>query len=156
MDYKLLAPAINKYKNEFGGIIPILQEAQGIYGYIPTGLIKHISDETGINPSKIEGISSFYAQFRRTSAGKYMIMLCQGTACHVCGSGEIFDAIKAELNTDEGITTEDGLFTLTSVACIGCCSLAPAMMINGEVHGNLTPDSAVKIIERIRETEGGR
>ena len=150
MDFSALSPSLNKYKNVRGSLIAILQDAQDIYGYIPPELIEHISRETGERPAKIEGVATFYAQFKREPVGKHLIMLCRGTACHVNGSGEIFDALSAELSVTDGGTTKDGLFTLAYVACLGCCSLSPAMMVNGEAHGALTPEKAVKIINNIR------
>jgi NADH-quinone oxidoreductase subunit E len=128
-----------------GSLIEILQKTQGIYGWIPEKAITRISEVTGTKPAKILGVVSFYSQFRLKEAGKHMIMLCQGTACHVNGSEGILSALEDELKVEVGETTPDGLFTLESVACLGCCSLSPVMMIDGVAYGGLTPDSARKI-----------
>ncbi|MGL4791331.1 MAG: NAD(P)H-dependent oxidoreductase subunit E, partial [Anaerotignaceae bacterium] len=109
--------------------------------------------ETGNKPAKVLGVATFYAQFRMEPIGKYLIMLCQGTACHVNGSSSIETAICEELNIKEGETTADGLFTLNNVACLGCCSLSPVMMINGETYGTLTPEKAKEIVASIRDEE---
>lgn len=107
--------------------------------------------------AKIYGVATFYAQFRLQPIGKYLIMLCQGTACHVNGSEMISQVISEQLNIKDGETTEDGLFTLNQVSCLGCCSLAPVMMIktedNDETYGNLTKDSVIEILNQIKEKE---
>ncbi|MDR0286391.1 MAG: NADH-quinone oxidoreductase subunit NuoE [Clostridiales bacterium] len=133
-----------------GQLIVILQEAQNIYGYLPEDVIECIADRTGIKPAKIMGVATFYTQFRLKPVGKYLIMVCQGTACHVNESGQIEQALEEELGIGEGETTADGLFTLKNVACLGCCSLSPVMMINGDTYGNLTPDKVKEIINKLR------
>lgn len=134
-----------------GSLISILQAAQEIYGYLPEEVIYKIANKTGIKASKILGVASFYTQFRFKPVGKYLIMLCQGTACHVNGSKAIYDALVEELSIKDGETTDDGLFTIKNVACLGCCSLSPAMMINGETYGMLTGEKVKKIIRGLRE-----
>ena len=116
-------------------------------------MLQLIADKTGNKRSKIYGIATFYAQFRLKPDGKYIILQCQGTACHVNGSEEVKNALCDELSIKSGETTEDGLFTLEEVACLGCCSLAPVMMINGETYGKLTPESARRIIKDIVRNE---
>jgi NADH-quinone oxidoreductase subunit E len=103
-----------------------------------------------IKPAKVYGVATFYTQFRFSPVGKYLIMLCMGTACHVNGAKAIEDAIGLELGIKDGETTEDGLFTLNNVACIGCCSLAPVMMINGETYGMLDGDKVAEVLNRLR------
>ena len=149
-----LDAVIAKYKNEAGALMPILQEAQDIYGYLPKDVMYHIAEKIGVTPAEIVGVATFYSQFRLTPIGKYLIMSCQGTACHVNGSERITAAISEYLGIGNGETTADGLFTLENVACLGCCSLAPVIMINGEAYGNLTPDSAVAVIKGIQDKEG--
>ena len=100
------------------------------------------------------GVATFYTQFRLQPVGKYLIMLCQGTACHVNGSERIEAAISEELGIKDGETTEDGLFTLKCVACLGCCSLSPVMMINEETYGSLTPEKTIRILSELREKAG--
>ena len=149
-----LAPVLEKYAKVPGSLITILQQAQDIYGYLSMDAINYISEKTGIMPAKIYGVATFYAQFRLQPIGKYLIMLCKGTACHVNGSDMIEEAVSEHLGIKDGETTEDGLFTLNNVACLGCCSLVPVMMIKTtdgeETYGNLTKSSVVKILDDIK------
>ena len=139
-----------------GSLITILQKAQEIYGYLSPDAINYISECTGIAPAKIYGVATFYAQFRLEPIGKYLIMLCKGTACHVNGADSIEEAICEHLEIQDGETTEDGIFTLNNVACLGCCSLSPVMMINGETYGQLDGKKAVKIINDYRKKEAAQ
>lgn len=150
-DLSLINGVLEKYKNVSGSLITILQKVQEIYGYLPVDAIYHIANETGSTPAKVMGVATFYTQFRLKPVGKYLIMLCQGTACHVNGSERIEAAIAEELGIHDGETTEDGLFTLKNVACLGCCSLSPVMMINDETYGSLTPDKTVTILRELRK-----
>lgn len=152
-DFSQLTPILEKYKKTPGSLITILQKAQDIYGYLSMDVIRHISVETGIKPAKIYGVATFYTQFRLKPIGKNLIMLCQGTACHVNGSKMIEEAVCEELKIKDGETTLDNLFTLNNVACLGCCSLSPVMMINGETYGKLTKDSVRSILKDIRDRE---
>ena len=158
-DFSLLAPTLEKYASRPGSLITILQHAQDIYGYLSQEAILYISGKTGISPAKIYGVATFYAQFRLNPIGTHLIMVCKGTACHVNGADGVEDAVKEYLGIDDGETTEDGIFTLNTVACLGCCSLAPVMMIKTtdgeETYGNLTKDSVVQILEDIRAQETG-
>lgn len=153
-DFTLLAPTLEKYAAVPGSLITILQQAQDIYGYLSQEAIMYISKKTGILPARIYGVATFYAQFRLTPVGKYLIMMCKGTACHVNGADRVEEAVVEHLGIHDGETTEDGVFTLNNVACLGCCSLAPVMMIKSadgeETYGNLTKDSVVKILDEIR------
>lgn len=153
-DFTLLAEILTKYGDSPSNLITILQKAQDIYGYLPKDVMYHIAEKIGVTPAEIVGVATFYSQFRLTPIGKYLIMSCQGTACHVNGSERVSAAISEYLGIGNGETTEDGLFTLENVACLGCCSLAPVIMINGEAYGNLTPDSAVAVLKEIRVKEG--
>ena len=157
--FKELQPVLDAYAEVPGSLITILQKAQDIYGYLPIDVMNHISDVTGIKPAKIYGVATFYTQFRLQPVGKYLIMLCQGTACHVNGSEQIEEAIHDFLGIKDGETTEDGLFTLNNVACLGCCSLAPVMMVRSseedETYGNLTKDSVKQILAEIKERTQG-
>ena len=147
-----LAQAAETAKTE-GSMISILQKGQDVYGYLSTELIEHIAERTGIKAAKILGVATFYSQFKFNPAGKHPIMLCQGTACHVNGSPEIMEAICSHLEISEGETTKDGLFTLNSVACLGCCSLSPVMTIGGETYGSLTPAKTVKALDGVLKRE---
>ncbi len=153
-DLSLIKETLDHYKTIPGSLIAILQKAQDIYGYLPIDVIYHIAEETGVAPAKVMGVATFYTQFRLKPVGKYLIMLCQGTACHVNGSELIEQAIKDELGIADGETTDDGLFTLKNVACLGCCSLSPVMMINGETYGSLTPDKTKNILRDLAAKGG--
>lgn len=153
INLSLIDDVLDEYAAVPGSLITILQKAQDIYGYLPTDVIKYISDKTGIKPAKIMGVATFYTQFRLNPVGKYLIMLCKGTACHVNNSDLIEKTIIETLGINDGETTDDGLFSLKNVACLGCCSLSPVMMINGETYGSLTPDKTKIIINDIRDKE---
>ena len=155
-DLSLIEPVLETYAEVPGSLIAILQETQDIYGYLPMDVMELISVRTGTAIASVIGVATFYAQFRLQPVGKYLIMLCQGTACHVNGSELISAAITDELGIEDGQTTEDGLFSLKHVACLGCCSLSPVMMVNGKVYSSLTPDKAKKVLRTLRaEAEGG-
>jgi len=158
IDIGALDPVITAFNSHDPSvsIIVILQKAQELYGYLPVDVIRYISAKTGVKPAKIIGVASFYTQFRMEPVGKHLILLCQGTACHVNGSAGIEEALRDELQAEEGAITEDGLFTYNNVACLGCCSLSPVMMIDGETYGSLTPDRARGIIRSIRKEEAGQ
>ena len=149
-DLRLLEPVLNEYAKVPGSLITILQKAQEVYGYLPHDVIYLVAERTGVSPAAVMGVATFYAQFRLHPIGHYLIMLCQGTACHVNGSQRIEKAVCEELGIKNGETTPDGLFTLHNVACLGCCSLSPVMMINGETYGSLTPDKAIGILRELR------
>ena len=152
--FKELDQVLEKYGSVSGSLITILQKAQDIYGYLSMDCINHIAGKTGIKPAKIYGVATFYAQFRFEPIGKNLIMLCQGTACHVNGANMIEEAVCEYLEIGDGETTDDGIFTLNNVACLGCCSLAPVMMVKheggDETYGNLTKDSVKDILAEIR------
>ena len=151
--FKELQPTLDQYAGVIGSLITILQKAQEIYGYLSKDCINHISDATGIKPAKIYGVATFYAQFRLEPIGKYLLMMCQGTACHVNGSESIYETVSEELGIVDGETTGDNVFTINNVACLGCCSLAPVMMVRSsdgdETYGNLTKDSVRAILKEI-------
>ena len=151
--YRQLEPILEEYAGIPGSLITILQKTQDALGYLPEDAIGYIAKRTGIALAKVYGVITFYAQFRLKPAGRYLLMLCMGTACHVNGAAEIVGAVSERLGITNGETTQDGLFTLNVVACLGCCSLAPVMMVRGkdgeEVYGNLTRASAVKILDEI-------
>ena len=143
--------ALWKYKGEKGVLIPLLQAAQDQYSYIPESVIYRISAVTGVPASEIYGVVTFYTQFRLTPPGKHIIRVCDGTACHVNGSMTVINVLKEILKIDLDETTDDGVFTLQSVACLGCCSLAPVMMIDDETYGRLNPSTIKNIIKGYRE-----
>ena len=151
INLELIDGVLEEYASVPGSLITILQHTQDIYGYLPKEAIQKISSATGIAEAEIMGVGTFYTQFRFEPVGKYLIMLCQGTACHVNSSELILQTIKDELGIDDGQTTKDGLFSLKCVACLGCCSLSPVMMINDDTYGSLTPDKTRKILNALRE-----
>lgn len=138
------------YVQEFGkdesSTIPLLQAIQNDYGYLPLNILEEICEESNIKKSKLYGVATFYSQFKLKPVGKNIIKICKGTACHVKGADLLIEALKNELNVQVGETTLDNKFTLETVACLGCCSLAPVIMINKDVYGKLTPNKVVKII----------
>ena len=143
---------------EFGAakrdsLIPILQKAQEAHGYLSEEAIAEIGRHLKLPASKVYGVATFYNQFRFTPKGKYHIMLCRGTACHVKGSIKLLDAVTRTLKLQAGQTTRDGMFSLEVVACMGACGLAPAMSINGEMYAKVTPKKVGKIIEECRAKE---
>ena len=151
INLELIDGVLEEYASVPGSLITILQHTQDIYGYLPKEAIQKISSATGIAEAEIMGVGTFYTQFRFEPVGKYLIMLCQGTACHVNSSELILQTIKDELGIDDGQTTKDGLFSLKCVACLGCCSLSPVMMINDDTYGSLAPDKTRKILNELRE-----
>ena len=139
-----------RYDGAPGELIPLLQSAQDHFGYIPRRAIKYIATVTKIPESTVYGVITFYNQFRLQPMGEHLIRLCVGTACHVSGARMLVDTVQDELGIEVGQTTEDGVFTLFTVACLGCCSLAPVMMIDEETHGRLTPVAVRRILRGIR------
>jgi len=156
IDLTKLDHVLEEYAKVPGSLITILQKAQDIYGYLPTEVIWHVADKTGVKPAKVLGVATFYTQFRFKPVGKYLIMLCKGTACHVNGSDSVYDAICDELGIQDGDTTDDLLFSIKVVACLGCCSLSPVMMINEDTYGSLTPKKAREIINKIKSEEAAK
>lgn len=150
-DLALIEPIIDKYKNTEGSLITVLQEVQGVYGYLPEDALSYAAIELGIAPATVFGVATFYTQFRFKPVGRYFIMLCQGTACHVNGSEMVEKAVFEALGIKDGETTKDGLFTLKTVACLGCCSLSPVMMINSQTYGSLTPQKVKEILNDKRK-----
>ncbi|MEI6530099.1 MAG: NADH-quinone oxidoreductase subunit NuoE [bacterium] len=136
-----------RYSGRKGAVIPVLQEVQETLGYLPIWAIQAIALGLEIPASQVYGVVTFYAQFRLKPIGKHLCKVCHGTACHVSGATEVSGAILEQLRVVEGATTEDGKFTVESVACLGCCSLAPVIMIDQETFGRLSPDKARKIVK---------
>ena len=139
---------IEELRDEKGCLMPIMQRAQDIYGYLPQEVLTIISDELGVPLEKIYGVATFYSQFNLNPKGKYQISVCLGTACYVKGSGDIYNKIKEILGIDGGECTPDGKFSLSACRCVGACGLAPVMMINGEVYGRLTVDDVYGILQK--------
>jgi len=147
-DVSRIDPVLSKYGGQDGALIPVLQEAQGIYGYLPQEVLKRIGMEMKIPLSRIYGVITFYAQFYLTPRGKHVIKSCQGTACHVRGAKGALDALCRELKVEPGQTTKDLNFTLETVACLGTCFLAPVIMVNNDYYGKLSPKRAVDALKK--------
>ena len=145
-----LIAVIAKYNGVKGKMMPILQEAQEIYGYLPVEVQKIIARETGVSQEEIYGIISFYAQFKLNPDGEVAIAVCLGTACYVKGSGDLVDAISEDLGIAAGSTSADGRFSLEATRCIGACGLAPVLTINGEVYGRLTKEDIPGILAKYK------
>ncbi len=152
-DLSRLDNLIQKHRNKKGNLIPLLQGVQDIYGYLPKEAMFDIAEKTGLKLSNLYGVATFYAQFRMSPVGKYIIKVCHGTACHVQNANVITEALQEALKVKDGETTDDMLFTLESVACLGCCSLAPVMAIGDETYGKLSGSESVKIIRNIKISE---
>ncbi len=135
-------------------LIAVLHKAQELYGYLSRETMEFISEEMSIPASHIWGVATFYHYFNLTPKGKYTISVCLGTACYVKGAGEIMETLKEELKIKEGETTKDMMFTLQEARCLGACGLAPVIMINGKIHGELTPKKVVEIIKEYKKKEG--
>jgi NADP-reducing hydrogenase subunit HndA len=146
---KLLA-VIAKYEGVDGKMMPVLQEAQDIYGYLPIEVQKIIAEKTGTPLEEIYGIATFYSQFKLNPNGVYSIAVCLGTACYVKGSQAIIEEISRQLGVEVGSTSPDGKYSLEATRCIGACGLAPVMTINGDVYGRMTKDQVAGILAKYR------
>ncbi len=149
--YEELQAAIKRHKGEPGALMPVLQEAQGIFGYVPMDVQEIIADGLDTTLSDVYGVATFYSQFSLKPRGKYIIGVCMGTACYVKGAQQVLDKLAEELNVPVGETTEDGLFTLEATRCLGACGLAPVIMINDEVYGRLSPDDIPDIVNKYKK-----
>ena len=146
-----LVEIIAGYKDMKGAMMPILQEAQEIYGYLPIEVQQIIARETGTPVEEIYGITTFYSQFKLNPSGKYAIAVCLGTACYVRGAGDLIDEISKELNLPAGSTTSDGKYSLEATRCIGACGLAPVLTVNGDVYGRLTKADIPGILAKYKD-----
>ena len=145
-DLKRVDSIIAKYQEERWGLIPLLHEIQGILGYIPTEVIPRIAKGLGLFPSQVQGVISFYTQFYTTPRGKNIVRVCRGTACHVRGAKTILKLAKQHLCIEEDETTPDFQYSLETVACIGCCALAPNIVINNNIYGHMNPKKVASIL----------
>ncbi|MBQ7866263.1 MAG: NADH-quinone oxidoreductase subunit NuoE [Clostridia bacterium] len=148
--YVQLDEVIAKHKGTPGALMPVLQEAQNIFGYVPMDVQQIIADGLGTTLSEVYGVATFYAQFSLEPKGEYVVGVCLGTACYVKGSQKVLDKLSEVLEVPVGKTTADGKFTLNATRCLGACGLAPVMMINDEVYGRLVPEDIPGIVEKYR------
>jgi NADH:ubiquinone oxidoreductase subunit E len=151
LDLSMAGKILDNYEGVDGSLIPVLQKLQYEYGYLQESLINLVAERMNISASEIAGVVTFYAQFHLQPRGVHIVKICCGTACHVKGATKIVDEFSKKLDVKVGSTTEDRLFTLEEVACLGACSLAPIVMIDEDVHGNLAPDNVDNIIQETRQ-----
>ena len=142
---------VEELKEMKGAIMPCLQSAQTLFGYIPEECVKIICDKLGVFPSEVYGVASFYSQFKLQKIGKHKVSVCLGTACYVRGSQDILDKCEEVLKIKDGETTEDGYYSLDTVRCVGCCALAPLLMIDEQIFGNITPNDVEGILNKFKE-----
>ena len=143
-----LRKVIDAHKNQEGSLMPVLQEAQDIYGYLPIEVQSMIAEGLGLSIEEVYQVVTFYAQFTLNPVGKYRVAVCLGTACYVKGSQLILDEIEKELGVSAGSTTPDAKYTLEATRCLGCCGLAPVMVVNDDVYGRLVPEDVKGILAK--------
>ncbi len=155
---EIVVPAFGRmlwrHSGEPGMLIPLLQAAQDSYGYVPPLAIEQIAEATRIPASEVFGVITFYKQFRLRPLGRHIIRVCKGTACHVLGAEMIAQTVGEELGIPRDETSDDGTFTFLEVACLGCCSLAPVVMIDDQAFGRLTPQKLRGVLRRYRKKTG--
>lgn len=151
--HRELARIIDKNRNKPEALIEVLHQTQELIGFIPRAVQKEIAIGLGVAPGEVASVISFYAHFSEKPRGKFQIALCKGTACYVKGSAEIIKKIEDKYGIKSGQTTDDGLFSLEVVRCLGACGLAPVMTVNGQAHGLLNPEKAVQILEQYKNDE---
>jgi NADH-quinone oxidoreductase subunit E len=153
LDLAPLQGILDKYRSQRGALIPILQQAQELYGYLPREVLEAIAKDFGVPLAQVYGVVTFYAQFYLNRRGRHIVRTCDGTACHVRGSSKLIEVVQKELGIKAGETTPDYQFTYEVVYCLGSCGLAPVAVIDNKVVGRLTPDRMVQIVRGMRESE---
>lgn len=152
--FEKVGEILDRYGRQSTHLIPILQEVQEVYRYLPPEIMNYVAQALNIPAGRVFGVATFYAHFALEPKGKYLIRLCDGTACHVRGSEPILKALRKRLGvSQEKPTTDDMMFTVETVSCLGACGLAPVMVINEDVHGQMTPESALQLVEDIIQAE---
>ena len=152
VDFKLIDSILDKYNYNEAKVIGIMQDVQAEYKYLPEEALKYVADKVGISYSKIFGVATFYSNFSLEAKGKYVLKCCNGTACHVNNADAVQNALWEATGMKPGQhTSEDGLFTIERVSCLGACGLAPTMMVNDDVYGKMTPDKINELIANLRE-----
>jgi len=150
--FERVCAALARHDRDPSQLIAILSEIQDAYSYIPEDVIMYVAKILGVTPASVFGVATFYSHFTLEPKGKYVIKVCDGTACHVKKSEEIIKALQSELGlTNKKITSDDMLFTLEVVACVGACGLAPVVVINEDVYGSVTKDSIIDVVKKIRK-----
>ena len=152
--FEKVCQILDRHERRPGRLIPILQEIQREYRYLPEPVLTYVATSLGIPPARVYGVATFYSYFTLKPKGKHIVHLCDGTACHVSHSHDILKALRKRLGlTGEHTTTPDMLFTVETVACLGACGLSPVMVVDGQVHGSLTPEKAVEVIDKVLAEE---
>lgn len=152
--FESVCAVLEKYNSDPHRLITILQEIQAAYSYLPEDVMTYVAMALGITPGTVFGVATFYSHFTLEPKGKYVIRVCDGTACHVRKSSDIIKTLQSELGLSESKkTSDDMLFTLETVACLGACGLAPVVVVNEDVHGGMTKEKTAELIKRIREEE---
>jgi len=145
---------LDRFDRSENKIIPILQAVQEEYRYLPQEVLTFIATSLGVSPARVYGVATFYSHFSLEPKGKHIIKMCDGTACHVRGSSAVIDAIRGRLNLSaKKITTDDMMYTFETVSCLGACGLAPVLVVDDEVHGQVTPEQALAILDKIDKEE---
>lgn len=148
------AQILKEFGKDSAKLIPILQKVQDAYGFLPEDIMRYLANELEISPARIYGVATFFAHFATTPKGKHIVRVCNGTACHVKGSAAVISMVRDVLKLKPGQdTTEDGMFTLECVSCLGACGLAPVMVIDETVHGQITAQKAAQFIDEVRKQE---
>ncbi|KZL92442.1 complex I 24 kDa subunit family protein [Clostridium magnum] len=151
-DYSKLDTILQKHNFDSSNIIAILQDTQEIYRYLPKEVFAYLSEKLGISRAKIYSVATFYENFSLEPKGKYIIKICDGTACHVRKSIPVLEALRKDLGLSEAKkTTDDLMFTVETVSCLGACGLAPAITVNDKVHGTMTPEKAIELLNTLKE-----
>lgn len=152
--FEKVCDVLDRYERDPSKLIAILQAIQDEYRYLPEEVLTYVATSLGLPPSRVYGVATFYSHFSLAPKGKYVVRVCDGTACHVKGSMPLLEAVREKLSLPDGTnTTPDMLFTVETVSCIGACGLAPAMLINDDVYGQVTPEKGVSLVEEIMESE---
>ena len=152
--FEAVVAVLDRYGRDPSKLIPILQAVQDEYRYLPEEIMTYVATALDISPAKVYGVATFYGHFSLEPKGKHVLKVCDGTACHVKGSGALVDALRAELRLEgKAKTTPDLLFTLETVSCLGACGLAPVMVVGEDVHGLVTKDEALRIVSDIKREE---
>ena len=152
IDLSLMEPVFDKYQDQQGTLIPVLQNAQDVYGYLPPEVLHLIADQLGVSLGKVYGVATFYSQFYLEPRGRHILQLCDGTACHVKGTPSLVDGVQREFGIDPGETTEDGELTMEVVYCLGSCALAPIAVLDGEVMGRVQKS---RLVRRLKDQVAG-
>ncbi len=154
-DLQKVDTVLKNFEKPADSLIAVLQELQAVFGYLPEPVLLRVCEKTGIPAATLSGVATFYAQFRMAPPGRHQVLVCMGTACHVNGAGSVAEAVEDALGVPEGETTADGAFSWEKVACLGCCSLSPVMMVDGRAYGKLTAGGVGRIFADIRENDAG-